>query len=321
MRVRCESGQATIEWAGVVLLVSLALGALVTLAPRVDGRSFGGLLAHSIACAARGGCDDGDAALRVAYGERDAALVRLHAPNLVYEPRTLTLPVDFRECRAHRCSDAADDRDADVHRSRRGGIRATAFSRVLRRGQATYIQYWLYYPDSTTTVAGARRLWDAQPAARLAAAARRRRSSYPGFHSDDWESYHARIDAAGLVTARASSHWGYTSCKQEWRCRGHWTPATGWTRVSRGSHAGHIPLRSQLEEPTLDPRALLDAERYRYRPLYPGVDMRERTTTAAGLRLVPLETLDARAYRPLDPAVEPPWRKRVYGDPLSDSTL
>jgi hypothetical protein len=51
-----ERGQATVEWTGLVLLVAVALGALATLAPRVDGRSLGGAVAHAITCSARGGC-------------------------------------------------------------------------------------------------------------------------------------------------------------------------------------------------------------------------------------------------------------------------
>ncbi len=53
-----------------MLLVALGLGALVALAPTVDGRSFGGFLAHRFVCAVKGGCDDGDAELAAAYGER-----------------------------------------------------------------------------------------------------------------------------------------------------------------------------------------------------------------------------------------------------------
>lgn len=46
---------------------------------------------------------------------------------------------------------------------------------------------------------------------------------------------------------------------------------------------------------------------YRYSPQYPGVDLHERTTTAPALRLVPVETLDHDAYRPLEPEIVPPW--------------
>lgn len=113
-----------------------------------------------------------------------------------------------------------------------------------------------------------------------------------------------RIDRVGRVSARASSHRAYQGCKLR-RCRNRWIAATGWTRVSRGSHAGHIPIR---------PRPGWN------RPLYPGPRLDERTTSAPGVRLVPLETLDKDSYRPLDGGISPPWKKRVYVDPLSDST-
>jgi hypothetical protein len=143
--MRRERGQATAEWAGILLLVSLALGALVSVGLRVDGRSFGGFLAHRIACAVKGSCRDGDRALARAYGKRDAALVREHAPNLVYEPGERLLPVDYRRCRRPDCAEAPDDRDLDAHRSD-DGERATVFTRVIRRDGRAYIQYWLYYP-------------------------------------------------------------------------------------------------------------------------------------------------------------------------------
>lgn len=302
-----EHGQATIEWAGVVLVAALATGALVAVAPSVDGRSFGAFLAHSVACAVRGRCDDGDASLRAAYGERDAELVRRHAPGLVYEPGSAAMPVDFRSCRSVRCSDGRAGRDLDVHRSF-ARMRATAFSRVIHRDEELFIQYWLYYPESSTTSPGPLR-----PPRSLRGLERR----LPGlYHRDDWESYQVRIRPSDEVSVRASAHHAYQGCKQS-RCRNRWVEATGWTRVSRGSHAGHIPLTSRR------PRAhggrwarAPDDE-----PLYPGPALRERTTTAAGLRLVPLEKVDRRSYRPLHPGISPPWRKRVYRDPLSDSTL
>jgi hypothetical protein len=43
-----ESGQASVEWVGLVLLVALALGALASFAPRVDGRSLGVLIAARV---------------------------------------------------------------------------------------------------------------------------------------------------------------------------------------------------------------------------------------------------------------------------------
>src|SRR3954462_3495868 len=142
-----QQGQATIEWAGVVLLVALALGAAIAFVPAVDGRSFGSYLAHAIVCATRGGCGERNDALARAYGSADAALLRRFAPNVVYEPGTRTLPVDFRTCRSHRCSDAPDDRSLDAWRSSRG-VPAAAFTHVIHRGADTFLQYWFYYPDS-----------------------------------------------------------------------------------------------------------------------------------------------------------------------------
>ena len=302
-----------------MLVVALSCGALLIVGP-VDGRSFGALIAHRITCAVRGGCDDGDDELAAAYGEDDAALVRRYAPNLVYERGIHTLPVDPRECREHRCSDAPDDPDLDAHRSHRG-VRATVFTRLVRVGGETYIQYWLYYPDSTSTVLNAAGGWRAARSGLGALGVQA--PDYPGYHRDDWESYQVRIDAAGRADVRASSHHAYQGCKQR-RCKNRWTPWTGWTRISWGSHAGHIPLRSRLvvDAPTPPGRTLpRPRARWHDTPLYPGPGgRRERTTTAPGLRLVPLDRVDPGSYHPLDPKITPPWMKEVYRDPRSDST-
>jgi len=296
--VGSERGQAGIEWVGLVLLVSLALGAGVAAGPRGDGRSFGGFMAHRLVCAVKRGCSDGDVALARAYGRRDAELARRHAPNLAYEPGEQELPVDYRRCRSPACADAPDDRDLDAHRTEAGG-RATLFVRRVRRGGRTYLQYFFYYPDSNSSWAGSSTLWNHSVLRLL--------GRYPGFHLDDWESYQVRVDREGSVWARASAHGHYQGCKQL-ACRDRWISESGWTRVSRGSHAGHIP--GEL-------RGLL---RPRFSPSYPGPDLRERTTTAEGLRLVPLERLDHRRYRALDRGIDPPWRKRVYRHPESDSS-
>jgi hypothetical protein len=274
--VRSERGQAALEWVGLVLLVALACGAAVAAsAGAIDGRPLGAELARALVCAVRGHCAEEDDALRDAYGDREAALVREFLPNLVYEPRTRTLPVDFRDCRSHRCSDAPDEERLDVHGTRRA--QATAFTHVVRDGGETFIQYWLYYPDSTST-------WMGSAAAWRWVIERTTKHDYPGYHRDDWESVQVRIDdATGAARMRASSHSGYNG----------WTRWGGWSRVSYGSHAGHIPL--------------------------PAPDPGERTTTAAGVRLVPIEGLTA-SERATEFAVTPPWDKRVYLDPRSTST-
>ena len=291
-----ERGQATVEWIGLVLLAGVAFAALAALVPHVDGRSFGGLLAHRIACTAKGGCDDGDDELAHAYGNDGAALVRRHAPSLVYEPGERQLPVDWRTCRTPRCAEAPDDRDLDAHRST-AGEPATVFTRLIRRGGRTWVQYWLYFPDSNSTWMGSDVAWEASwllPQLRRIVAGT---SDYPGFHKDDWESIQVRIDPDGRTWIRASAHGGYKTCAD---CDDAWMPATGWTAVSRGSHAGHVPTTPSGA-----------------RPLYPGADMRERTSTAEGLRLIPLETLKRNAYGRLDPGISPPWEKEVYRRPRS----
>src|SRR3954466_306022 len=144
-----EHGQATVEWTALVLLIALALGALVAFVPVVDGRSLGSSLAHAMVCAARGDCDRGNDSLVDAYRVSDAELLRRLAPNIVYEPGTHTLPVDFRRCRSHRCSDAPDERGLEVARSTRGGTPAAAFTHVVRRGGETFVQYWFNWRGRT----------------------------------------------------------------------------------------------------------------------------------------------------------------------------
>ena len=260
---------ATVEWSATTLLVAAALAAAVTLAPAIDGRPLGAAVLKALVCAVRQDCGDD---LDEAYGATDAALVRRHAPNLVYERGTYSLPVDYRRCRSHRCSDAPDDRDLDATRSKRGEP-ATAFTHVVRRNGRTYIQYWLYYPDSASSWMGSRRITKHLP-------------DDPFHHPDDWEGYVVRIDPDGSRWVKATSHGHWQWCKHG-GCRGRWGPQTGWTRVSRGSHSGHIPLG----------RA------------------RERTTTAPNVRLVPAERVDQRRYRALDDGIKPPWRKSAWTDP------
>jgi hypothetical protein len=235
-------------------------------------------------------------ALRRAYGERDAALVRRNLPGLVYEPGERQIPVDWRECRAIECATAPDDRELDVHQTDTGG-RVTAFTRLLRRGSERYIQYWFYYPDSNTTWAGSDRVWRHSRTLQLVGLVLNGSTSYPGYHRDDWEAVSTLVRGDGLTQTRVTSHGRWQWCK--WKgCRDRWGPSNGWARVSRGSHAGHIPL---------DGRRLVR----------PGDGLRERTTTPDGVRLVPLESIDRRVYRRLDPDIAPPWLKDVYRDPLS----
>jgi hypothetical protein len=314
-----ERGQATIEWMAVVLLVALAFASFLALAlPHADGRSYGGALARAILCAARGGCDDGRDALVSAYGSGDAALVREYAPSVVYEPGEKEIPIDFRQCRTTSCGNAPDDRSLDVSQTD-AGVPASAFTHVIHQFGQTFIQYWFYYPDSNTTWASsdkaykvattplnlAHKLWGKVPKA----------PRYPGFHRDDWEGYQVDLGSDGQVRVRATAHHGYQYCKQR-QCAGEWGPWTGWTRVSRGSHAGHIPLKTHLRGVDLGSGFPFVRGSYDIAgPSYPGVDTHERTTVAADLRLIPLESVDRRAAPQFD-GITPPWEKPVYYYPL-----
>ena len=55
--MKTEGGQAAVEWVGLLLFVSLGLAALLSLAPRVEGRSLGAAVARAITCGAGGHCD------------------------------------------------------------------------------------------------------------------------------------------------------------------------------------------------------------------------------------------------------------------------
>jgi hypothetical protein len=302
-----ERGQGTVEWTALLLVVALALAGV---AVGVSAPAAG--LARAIRCALLAGCHGEDARLEAAYGSDVAALVRAFAPGFDYEPGALALPMDFRSCRAHRCADAADRRGADVWRSRRGR-QATVFTHVVDRrgaGGDLFIQYWLYYPDSTWNghAYALGRALPVTPTGWLA-------SLVSGHHDDDWESYQVRITRAGQTYARASAHGGYAGGPgwpnlnelpvevpvprvPPWRGgvrmrhrTGAWVAPSGWTHVSRGSHAGFIPVG-------------------------PG---RHRRTESSGVRLVPIERLD-----PVDLgtsfAIVPPWHKPVYTDPERTDT-
>jgi hypothetical protein len=318
-----ERGQATIEWTALVLLVALALGALVAFGSHVDGRSYGGFLARKILCAVRGGCQGGRDQLELAYGGRDAALVRRYAPNIVYEPGEKEIPIDYRRCRSTGCGDAPTDRSLDVSQTS-AGLAATVFTHVVHAGTSTYIQYWFYYPDSDTYVTGTHLGWKVLNVANLILGTHRSLGRYPGFHRDDWEGYEVVVGNRRTLV-RATTHGHYQWCKQA-QCRNEWGYPTGWTRVSRGSHAGHIPLRTKLKGVWRGPDVhfVLNLPRLvgRYDvngPAYPGVDFQERTTVSADLNLVPLERIDTSAAPKFD-GIDPPWEKDAYTEPWLDES-
>jgi hypothetical protein len=293
--MRSERGQGTVEWIGLVLLVSLAMLALAAAGARVPGASLARALADRMLCAAAlaDSCGD-EPTLIAAYGTEVGKLVRRHMPALVFEEGSRALPVDFRSCRSGRCADGPQEGRVDRTDE---GLPVTAFVHVVdcREGHAEqteaegadcsggragnlYVQYWTYYVDSATL--------RALPVV-----------GEKGYHLDDWESVQLRFRPDGQVDQRASSHHGYNYARGNgnWASdvglvsRGCWGPETEVLFVSGGSHAGK-------------------ARDYQVARFTPG----DR------VHLIPLEEIAATSTARF--AVSPPWLKQVWRDPEAEGT-
>jgi len=313
-RNRSQDGQATVEWVALVGLVSVLFAFLVAAGVRVPGTALAESLASRLICAVSlsGGCDSSESPLVSVYGSDLAALLRDHAPTLLYERGMHALPVDYRACRATACGDGPGRGDVDRSDT---GLPVTLFVHVIDcRSEAVekvektraaggdcsgdhagnlYLQYWEYFADSATLrgmpIAGAK-----------------------GYHADDWEGTEFRINRDGTVDQRASSHngynhdqgpanWGSDADIGVWkdateiagiRPHGGWGGASGEVFISGGSHAGNV-------EGDLDEIG--------------------SSTPGASIQLIPLEpiALDGR-----DPgfAITPPWVKDVWSDPEAEGT-
>jgi hypothetical protein len=278
-----ERGQSTVEWIGLVLVVSLVVSVLgAILGIGLPGAALAHAIGSRFVCAA--GLGDGCSPLLTTYGDELAAEVREHAPRIFYEDGMRTLPVDYRDCREDACADGADV--GSVSRSE-AGLPVALFVHVIdcrpgapsgvagdgtdcsgeRRGNV-YLQYFAYYPGSATGEGS------------IAPDAIRHLTGGATHHPDDWESFQVKLTPDGSF-ARASSHHGYGP---------GWVAETGAYFVSGGSHAGH---------------------------LFPSPS--DRYTDADAITLIPLEPIAADdggvAF-----AVTPPWRKRVWFDPEYEGT-
>jgi hypothetical protein len=284
-RVTDQTGQGTVEWIALVLLVSLLTTVLAAaIGIGLPGAEVARAIASRLVCAVGlSGCDAETTRLSSAYGDELATLVADHAPTILYEPGMRALPVDYRRCREDACAEGAET--GEIWRSRTGEP-TVAFVRVIdcRPGSATegancsgprsghvYVQYWLYYPGSATGEGSI------APGVVRSVSSAVGKSSY---HPDDWESYQLRIGPDGRV-ARASAHHGYGS---------GWVPEYGGFRVSGGSHAGMMAPREF-----------------------------HRATPGPRLRLIPLEPIAASRPR-VEFAITPPWLKKVWRDPEYEGT-
>jgi hypothetical protein len=288
-----------VEWLGLVLVVAVgALGLLALVARGVSVVGLAQAIATRLICATdlSNACS-APGPLVAAYGPELAARVVDNAPEIDYEDGMSDLPVDFRSCRGGPCGEGPDVGAMQMSAT---GEPVAAFVHVVdcsdtappgyhqrrrydcsgEKGGNVYVQYWLYYGDSSTSP------WSDLPGS-------------PGSHDDDWEGYQVRIGPNG-IDARATSHHGYDyrGGPVNWPSdvglvpKAAWGESTGHLYVSAGSHAGHVYEAS------------------------PGS---ARSTPASGLVLIPIESLgpDAR-HAPF--AIAPPWRKPVYSDPEDQGT-
>ena len=141
-----QRGAATVEHAGLALLIALLVGAgVAALAARPPGgeaRELGTAIARKMRCAPRlpGPCWQDP--LTEAYGRSLGGLARALAPAPVAVAGLL--PVDFRRCRIASC--ALPGERPELTASNR---RVTAFLAIDDRRQAdgtVRLDYWLYRP-------------------------------------------------------------------------------------------------------------------------------------------------------------------------------
>jgi hypothetical protein len=304
-----ERGQGTVEWIGLVAVISLLFVGLIATGVQVPGTALTRALASRLLCAVAmaDGCGD-EPALIAAYGTEVGELARRHMPTILFEQGSRAMPVDFRRCRETACGDGSAR--GLVHRTD-AGLPLTVFVHVVDcRADAAegseaagadcsgshagnlYLQYWTYYADSAT-MRGVPIAGDA------------------GYHRDDWEGVQVRIGPDGEVDERASSHHGYNANQ---------------SIANLGADAGIDPLRDLAEDVGARPdngwgseTGMLVVSGGSHAGNTNGFLRIDRVTPSSRVHLIPLEpTLGALdGYRF---AVAPPWRKRVWRDPEADGT-
>lgn len=135
---------------------------------------------------------------------------------------------------------------------------------------------------------------------------------YASFSVQDWESVQIRIGPDGRVDERASSHHGYNYVQSV---------------ANAGSDVGIDPLRELAEDVGARPSngwgketRLLVVSGGSHAGNTDGFLRIDRVTPGRRVHLVPLEPIAAEEGDAYRFAVNPPWRKRVWGDPEATGT-
>jgi hypothetical protein len=151
VRAGGQRGAASVEHAGLALLVMLLLAAGIAAAasgPLEGGRELGSAVARKLRCAARAPDPCWRDPLTEAYGRSVAGAVRELAPSpeAVAGPGGVgLLPVDFRYCRRPSCAMPGPRSPALTASNRRTTAFVSVEDRRRSSGEVT-ITYWLYRP-------------------------------------------------------------------------------------------------------------------------------------------------------------------------------
>jgi len=148
VRAHAQTGSATVEHAGVSLLVALLLAAAIAAlaaGANESGRELGFTLSRKLRCGAVGAGPCWRDPLTEAYGRPLAGAVRALAP-LPEAADGGLLPVDFRTCRSASC--ALPGSRPGLTASNRRVTMFVAVEDERRSGGPVAITYWGYRPTA-----------------------------------------------------------------------------------------------------------------------------------------------------------------------------
>lgn len=128
--MRCaERGQSTVEWVGMLSLVSLLLVGVLSMGVRVPGAALANSIAEKMLCAVSMADSCGDEPhLIAAYGSKVGKLANDHMPSMIFEPGSRAVPINYRRCRDTACGDAPG---RGLVRRTRKGLPVAAFVHVI----------------------------------------------------------------------------------------------------------------------------------------------------------------------------------------------